>query len=537
MVTLAQASLISHGPAFAPAAGMPTSMNGDRRRWRHLIRSGAQLGGEQGASSFIFQNTNGVDFAFFLNRNANHDALAITLKRLTETTTIWPGDNAPSVTLAADAFTVGEEEGELVIGLRRTGESRGEVSVEFTTQNATAQSATDYSSVSGTLTFADDEITQTIRLPIVNNAIVDGDRTFLLLLENPIGTQIGLSTAVITIEDDDGLHTPPSIEIVAPDAAPIPATVTNLSVSVNAAQGSRPLQRIEYFAGPTWLGEENKPPYTFVWKRPGAGRYRLTARATDDRGVSATSAPRIVQIGAGATSGESGLLREFWLRRPSPALGSLKTYKHFPVRPTGWQLLASFETPSHWGDYYGSRVRGYLIPPETGDYTFWIAADDQAELSLSADESSENKQLIASVRTRTAPHQWDVSQLQQSAPIPLEAGRRYYIEALHKEITASDHLAVGWQLPGGELERPIPGARLAPFAMEPQAYLEGAAYNGAEFRFTLLVSSMREHVIETSPDLQTWLPLGTNTAPCFTWAFEDFDAGQFPQRFYRSRQR
>lgn len=44
----------------------------------------------------------------------------------------------------------------------------------------------------------------------------------------------------------------------------------------------------------------------------------------------------------------------------------------------------------------------------------------------------------------------------------LEAGTKYYIEALHKEATGKDHLEVGWPLPDGTLERPISEIRLSP---------------------------------------------------------------------------
>jgi len=68
LLRLAQAYLITHGSAFSPQAGIPTTMNGDRRRWRHLGKVGGQLGGEAGAALFNLQNTNGVDFAVFFNR-------------------------------------------------------------------------------------------------------------------------------------------------------------------------------------------------------------------------------------------------------------------------------------------------------------------------------------------------------------------------------------------------------------------------------------------------------------------------------------
>ena len=46
---------------------------------------------------------------------------------------------------------------------------------------------------------------------------------------------------------------------------------------------------------------------------------------------------------------------------------------------------------------------------------------------------------------------------------PLKAGRRYYVEALHKEGGGGDHVSVKWQLPNGQQEAPIPGNRLSPF--------------------------------------------------------------------------
>src|SRR6185369_10498087 len=53
---------------------------------------------------------------------------------------------------------------------------------------------------------------------------------------------------------------------------------------------------------------------------------------------------------------------------------------------------------------------------------------------------------------------------QKSKPIKLEAGKKYYVEAVYKEGSRGDHCSVGWQIPGGEIERPIAGSRLSPAA-------------------------------------------------------------------------
>lgn len=136
--------------------------------------------------------------------------------------------------------------------------------------------------------------------------------------------------------------------------------------------------------------------------------------------------------------------------------------------PARMEALTDFEAPSNQGEKYGARIRGYLHPPATGAYTFWIASDDQGQLWLSSDEDPANKKLIASVPGWTGRRQWDKYNQQKSEPVELEAGKKYAIEALQKEGELGDHLAVAWQPPAGQCEV-IPGAHLSPFKDAPAA--------------------------------------------------------------------
>ncbi len=131
--------------------------------------------------------------------------------------------------------------------------------------------------------------------------------------------------------------------------------------------------------------------------------------------------------------------------------------------PTATSQLTSLETPADRGDHYGTRVRGYVCPPTTGNYTFWIAGDDESELWLSTNDKAAGKVKIAHSGF-TSWRQWTKYPGQRSASIYLVAGRKYYLEVLHKEATGRDGVSVGWQLPDGTLERPIPGSRLSPYA-------------------------------------------------------------------------
>lgn len=94
---------------------------------------------------------------------------------------------------------------------------------------------------------------------------------------------------------------------------------------------------------------------------------------------------------------------------------------------------------------YVERLQGYLTPPESGSYQFWLSSDDASELWLSPDDSREGAKRIASVPSWTDPGDWSRFRSQHSDPITLQKGRRYYIEALHDQSGGTDFLDVAWE--------------------------------------------------------------------------------------------
>lgn len=120
--------------------------------------------------------------------------------------------------------------------------------------------------------------------------------------------------------------------------------------------------------------------------------------------------------------------------------------------------LVKFEAPSNAGELYFARVRGFVYPPETGDYVFSITSDDDSDLLLSRDDQPSNKKLITSVQGWSDPA--DFSKM--SKPIRLVKGKRYYVEAVHREMDGGDHLTVTWQGPGMQ-QGVIDGSCLSPY--------------------------------------------------------------------------
>src|SRR5262245_1916651 len=125
------------------------------------------------------------------------------------------------------------------------------------------------------------------------------------------------------------------------------------------------------------------------------------------------------------------ITREVWLNISGNAVSALTGDPRYPNQPTtSSNITAAFEGPTDAADNYGQRMHGYIVPPVTGNYTFWIASDDNGELWLSTNESPSTQRRIAAVAGWTASRAWTTEAGQQSAPIALEANRTYYIAAL-----------------------------------------------------------------------------------------------------------
>jgi len=169
------------------------------------------------------------------------------------------------------------------------------------------------------------------------------------------------------------------------------------------------------------------------------------------RWSSASQAYEIIpqtQLYPAEAGGTGTILREWWTGISGTSISDLTSSPDYPDNPSGSDEPTSFEAPTDWADNYGTRMRGYLTPTDSGDYTFWIASDDAGELWLSTDDNPANTSLIANVPGWSSSRQWDKYAEQQSTSISLTGGNDYYIEALQKEGGGGDNLAVAWQGPG-----------------------------------------------------------------------------------------
>ena len=183
-----------------------------------------------------------------------------------------------------------------------------------------------------------------------------------------------------------------------------------------------------------------------------AGDHYTFIAKTD--GLRSAASPAF-QVGPGA-----GIARDWWTNLKDVNLTDLD---NLAEPPTGREILGkAFETPVSVATNFEARYQGFLIPPITGTYKFWIANESVSELWLSADATPSKKTKIAEVTRSTPYRKWPHTHEAESISVTLEAGKRYYLEALQQQQSGSTQLAVRWQLPNGVEERPIPGWRLVP---------------------------------------------------------------------------
>jgi uncharacterized protein (DUF1800 family) len=212
-----------------------------------------------------------------------------------------------------------------------------------------------------------------------------------------------------------------------------------------------------------------------------AGDFQVSVSASNAVGLGASVVDiRIIDSG-------SSVVREVWTGVPGTNIADI------PVNlpPNSVAALGTLEGITDYGDNYGERIRGFFTAPVTGNYYFWIAGSDSAELWISNDGEPANKVRRAYVLPNpnpTAPpangtgsRQWTLQPTQRSPWLTLVAGQPYYLEILHKAgVGSGDNWSVGWlQDPTGTNNTPVgvtPSYLLSRYYPTPVSQAPGTLY-------------------------------------------------------------
>ena len=260
-------------------------------------------------------------------------------------------------------------------------------------------------------------------------------------------------------------QTPDNIAVIVPSARLFPVVPPQI-LSERAAYVLQNSGTYTYAivasSRPTSYSAANLPPGFSISTTTGvitgspgvAGVWQIPITATNAVGSGST----ILELSVLATGG--AITREVWTGIAGSDVSTIPT----SLAPASTGVVNALEGVVDFSDNYGERLRGYITAPQTGEYRFWLAADDAAELWISNDDEPVNNFRRASLTSGTALRDWATAA--QSPLLHLVAGRRYYLEVLHKDGGGTDHVSVGWSRPGESDAVPtqvVPGYALTPF--------------------------------------------------------------------------
>jgi len=114
-------------------------------------------------------------------------------------------DNNSGLSFSRPTYTVLKSGVSAAITILRTDNTNTVSSVDFATANGTAVAGLDYLATNGTCIFTNGQSSQTFSVIVINNTVVQPDKTVLLQLFNPVnGILLPPSAATLTIHDTSG---------------------------------------------------------------------------------------------------------------------------------------------------------------------------------------------------------------------------------------------------------------------------------------------------------------------------------------------
>ena len=151
-----------------------------------------------------------------------------------DTLTITITDNDDSVKkISVSDLKMTENNNSADVIVKLNSASDKTITVRYETSDDTAINASDYSSLSGNITFNSGQISKTISIPINDDALYENNESFLFLLSNATNAEIGNNQATITIVDND---TMPNLSILDANVNEFDTSV-QLTIDLTPASG------------------------------------------------------------------------------------------------------------------------------------------------------------------------------------------------------------------------------------------------------------------------------------------------------------
>ena len=223
-----------------------------------------------------------------------------------------------------------------------------EITVDYSTADGSAIAGEDYDAVSGTLTFAPGEITQTLNVSVTGDTQVEGNESFSLNLSNANGVTISDAQGIGTITDNDQATVEiPEISISDASSNEGNEGITNQTFTVNLSSASDQTVTIDYATvdGSATAGEDyltNSGTLTFA---PGETSQTIDIAVNGDSAVEADE-----DFGITLSNAVGGTLFD------AEGVGTIVNDDQNPITPSNSDIQISFQVDSQWSTGFSGTI-------------------------------------------------------------------------------------------------------------------------------------------------------------------------------------
>ncbi len=181
----------------------------------------------------------------------------------------------PSLSIADASATEGQT---LSFAVTLSSAASSTVTVSYRTANGTASSSSDYTAVSGTLTFRAGDTRKTISVGTTDDTRDESNETFTVRLSSASGATISDDSATGTINDNDGSQ--PSLSIA--DASATEGRTLSFAVTLSPAASSTVTVSYRTSSGTASSSSDYTAASGTLTFRAGDTRKTISVRTTDD---------------------------------------------------------------------------------------------------------------------------------------------------------------------------------------------------------------------------------------------------------------
>lgn len=189
--------------------------------------------------------TGGGDFSRKISERAQSDLSEVKAelqRRDSGSPSIEP--KGPNVRFDPDHYTVMENCGSFEVRVVRGGDLTGEISVQYTTEDGTAEAGSDYVAAQGSLLFRHGETEKTFTVQVIDDDVFEEDEHFYVRLTSPKGACLAspsMATVVILDDDHSGVFSFPQRDFELTES------VGTFDLRVMRTAGARGKVRIPYW--------------------------------------------------------------------------------------------------------------------------------------------------------------------------------------------------------------------------------------------------------------------------------------------------